>query len=659
MAVAAKVPEKFHDGATGNVLIVDDNADFADSLADVLSLDGYDVRTAQSAEQAIAACKDRVPGLALIDIRLGTADGVALVGDLISRHPKLLCIMITAYAATDTAIDALRKGAYDYLRKPVNYEELLAVLARAFDRIRLADANRRAERALRESEERYRTLVALSPVGLYRTDLAGNCFYVNERWQKITGRSLGEALEKGWVDAVHPEDRERVLAEWRQFCEKGKPFRLEYRYLTPNGETRWVLGQTATEQGPNGQPIGLVGTVTDVTDRRRAEEAKRRVQRMEALVRMSGGVAHEFNNLLAVVVGNLELAQDDEALSEGTRNLIDRALGAVDRGVDLVAQLQSFSRREPQSPEPVDALSVIDETAQLVAPLLGSAISLIVEPSDGVWPAHTDAGQLEAALLNIINNARDAMPRGGSIRIRAQNLDVDRRSAGTPVELEPGAYVVVAVTDSGTGMTSEILQRAFDPFFTTKEFGRGSGLGLSMVYGFASEGGGTARIESVPGKGTTVRLYLRRSWQAPATREAPDPGQLEPGRGERILVLEDDTALRQLAAELLTSLGYHASEASTAVEARDRISEGPAFDLLLVNRRLCEGAGAFDPTREVRAGQAGLAVVYMAGRLPDTAAKSEPTGDDTPVLVRPFRRAQLARQVRRALDARGKAHQPE
>lgn len=659
MAVAARVPEGIHDSAKGSLLIVDDNRDFVDSLADILSLHGYEVRTAQDVERALAACEDRVPELALVDIRLGTADGVALVGDLMKRYPNLLCIMITAYAATDTAIEALRKGAYDYLRKPVDHDELLAVLARAFDRIRLVEANRRAERALRESEERYRTLVALSPVGLYRTDLAGNCFYVNERWQRITGRSLGEALEKGWLEAVHPEDRERVRKEWRQFCEKGKPFRNEYRYLAPNGETRWVLGQTAVERGASGQPIGLVGTVTDVTDQRRAEEAERRIQRMEALVRMSGGVAHEFNNLLAVLVGNLELALDDRRLETETRALIERAIGAADRGAELISQLQSFSRRRPQSPESVDTLAVIEETRQLVVPLLGGSVVLNVEPAPDVWPVHTDAGHLEAALLNLIDNARDAMPRGGTIQVRARNLEIHRHSPGVPAELEPAAYVVIEVADNGVGMTPEIAQRAFDPFFSTKEVGAGTGLGLSMVYGFASEGGGTARIESAPGRGTTVYLYLRRSWQAPAARRTAEPDALEPGRGERVLLLEDDAALRRLAVELLTSLGYKPSGAGTAAEARGLVSRDSAFDLLLLNRRLTGRGGAFDPARDLPDSGPRPAVLYMEGAPGTDPGQDEDSESGVPILKKPFRRAQLARQVRRALDARASAHQPE
>jgi len=659
MAVATTVPNKVYGGVKGAVLIVDDNADFADSLADILSLDGYDVRTAGDAEAAIAACAERVPELALVDIRLGTSDGVALVGDLMARHPHLLCIMVTAYAATDTAIGAMRRGAYDYLRKPVNHDELLAVLARAFDRIRLAEANRRAEMALRESEERYRTLVALSPVGLYRTDLAGNCFYVNERWQRITGRSLGEALERGWVEAIHPEDRERVLAEWSQFCEKGKPFFLEYRYLAPNGATRWVLGQTATEQGPNGQPIGLVGTVTDITDRRRAEEAERQMQRMEALVRMSGGVAHEFNNLLAVLVGNLELAQDDEDLGDATRKVIDRAIGAADRGADLVAQLQSFSRREPQSPGPVDAMAVAAETAQLVAPILGPSITLDVEPGEGIWPVHSDAAHLEGALINLINNARDALPQGGRIRIAAHNLEINRRSAVTSADLAPGAYVVIEVTDNGTGMSSAVAQRAFDPFFTTKTVGEGTGLGLSAVYGFATEGGGTARIESASGEGTTVRLYLRRSWQRPPARVTSAQEPVEAGRGERILVFDDDPGLRRLAVELLNSLGYEALEASTAKEARDRLLETPAFDLLLANLRLTARAGASVPIREARARQPQLAVLYMSGQASGSSSDETQDDGDGPVLKKPFRRAELARHVRQALAGRRQTHQPE
>lgn len=659
MAVAAKAPNTADASRKSTAVLVDAAAAFADALAKLLGSKGYDVRTARDVSGAITACGECAPALAFVDAEARTGDGVSAVADLRRRYPDLLCVVVTAQVDAECVLAALRDGAYDCLRLPIDRDELAGMLARAESRLRLVQIKRKADRAVRESEERYRTLVALSPVGFYRTDLAGNCFYVNEGWQKLTGHGPSEALGRGWLNAVHPEDRERVLAEWGRFCREGRPFRLEYRYLTPDGETRWVLGQTAFEHGPNGQSVGIVGTVTDITDRRRAEEAERRIQRIEALVRMSGGIAHEFNNLLAVLVGNLELMQDDETLSDATRRLVERAIGAADRGAELVAQLQSFSRREPQSPEPVDAPAVIEGTVQLVKPLLEPSISLLMEPGNDIWPVYTDAAYLEAALINLINNARDAMPEGGVIRVRARNLEVDRRKTGAPVELTPGSYVVIDVTDSGTGMTLDVMARAFDPFFSTKEVGRGTGLGLSMVYGFATEGGGTARIKSAPGKGTTVSLYLRRSWQIAPTYEVARAEHVEPGRGERILVVEDDSALRRLAVELLTSLGYQASQAGTVLEARAQMAREPGFDLLLINRHLARRPGAFDPLRETPPGRPRLALLYMSGQSPREAASGAPGEDAGPVLKKPFRRAELARQVRRLLDARARDHQPE
>ena len=367
---------------------------------------------------------------------------------------------------------------------------------------------KRADAALRESEERFRTLARAAPVGIFETDAGGQCAHVNQRWCELAGIAEDVARGSGWTEAVHPEDREKVVAEWNAAAAMGRPFSLQYRFQRPDGTESWVLGQAVAKTDAAGAVTGYVGTITDITGPRETEAQLAQAQKMEAVGQLTGGVAHDFNNLLTAVIGNLELLQDYVGNDAGARRHLDSALRSSQRGADLIHHLLAFSRRQALSPEITNISRNVPETVELIRSTIGEHIEIECVLADDPWPVMVDPAQLDNALVNLAINARDAMPEGGRLTIETRNVRLDESDAKRYDELTPGRYAMVAVTDTGCGMPRDVVERAFEPFFTTKEFGTGSGLGLSMVYGFARQTGGYVVMDSKVDAGTTVSIYL-------------------------------------------------------------------------------------------------------------------------------------------------------
>jgi CheY-like chemotaxis protein len=360
-------------------------------------------------------------------------------------------------------------------------------------------------------------------------------------------------------------------------------------------------------------------------------------------------VAHDFNNLLTVVLGNLELLSM-RAAGERDRRLIEGALQAGQRGAKLNQQLLAFSREQRLAPKPTDVNLLINETTELLARTLGGRVEVKAELSGNLWPALVDPTQLETAILNLAINARDAMPDGGTLSLATANVAY---GAALPADLPPGEYVALSVADTGAGMSEEVLARVFEPFFTTKEVGKGSGLGLSQVYGFVKQSGGTVTIESRPGQGTTVRLYFPRS-VAPSIAPAKGAAQPGPTRHGRILLVEDDPPVRQSVASCLRSLGYSVVEAENGEQALDILGQDLHIELLLTDH-LMPGISGLELVRAARRSCPDLATAVMTGHVAAAAIERE---EDTPlVIMKPFTLTELAQGTDTALLARRRFRQ--
>ncbi len=396
---------------------------------------------------------------------------------------------------------------------------------------------------------------------------------------------------------------------------------------------------------------GFVLTITDMTRRAQAEAVLREAQKMQAIGQLTGGIAHDFNNLLTVILGNLEFASARLASEPALQTRIERATWAAQRGATLTGQLLSFARRQPLAPRPIDLAGAMPELVPLLRRTLGEHIDIRYVETAGLWPALADAAQLESAVLNLALNARDAMPGGGRLTIELANKVIDEDYARAHAEVAAGDYAMLAVSDTGCGMTPDVVARVFEPFFTTKPDGRGTGLGLAMVFGFVKQSGGHVKIYSEPGEGTTVRLYLPRptGGARPAPVAARAPVELPRGSAS-VLVVEDEPAVREIACAILGDLGYRVLEAADGEEAlRVFGAHAAAVDLLLTDvvlpgplrgRELAERLAAVRP--EIR-------VLFMSGYTENSIVHHGRLDDGVQLIAKPFKREQLARKVAEVL----------
>ncbi|HUL06269.1 MAG TPA: CHASE3 domain-containing protein [Candidatus Acidoferrum sp.] len=396
---------------------------------------------------------------------------------------------------------------------------------------------------------------------------------------------------------------------------------------------------------------GFIVSCADVTQRNRSEAMARQAQRMEAIGHLTGGIAHDFNNLLQVIRANLDLlrptvGEDAQAM----RRLNDAQFGA-ERGARLTRQLLAFARRQPLAPVAVDLGRLVGDMANLLRRTLGETIEVETVVAGGLWNTLVDPGQIESALLNLAVNARDAMPEGGKLTIELGNATLDDAYAAANHDVTPGQYVMMAVTDTGHGMPPEVAARAFEPFFSTKPEGRGTGLGLSMVYGFVKQSGGHAKIYSEPGQGTTVRIYLPRTRQAAEAIETPAVAAAV-GGSESVLVVEDDAAVRKAAVELLESLGYRVSQAGDAEAALAILTGDAAVDLLFTDVVMPGSIGSRELARRAQALRPGLAVLFTSGYTENAIIHHGRLDPDVALLSKPYGRDELARKVRALLRAR-------
>jgi CheY-like chemotaxis protein len=386
----------------------------------------------------------------------------------------------------------------------------------------------------------------------------------------------------------------------------------------------------------------------DVTDKLRDEAALRQGQKMEAIGQLTGGMAHDFNNILQVIQANLDLVKDDV---EGNREALGRlhnAAAAAERGARLTQQLLAFARRQPLAPQPTNVARLVSELAELLRHAMDERISLDFAIAEDAWNAKIDPGQLENAILNLAINARDAMPDGGSVRVAVSNATLDRCYAALHPEVTPGPYVQIAVDDTGTGMPAEIVAHAFDPFFTTKAEGKGTGLGLSMVYGFVHQSSGHIRIDSAIGQGTSVKLYLPRTLE-PVPESPAAPAAALTGR-ERVLVVEDNDDVRQAVVDMLAGWGYRVVAAENPDVAAGLLEKDRAFDLLFTDVVMPGATSAVELAEKAQRLRPGIAVLLTSGYARDLISPRDRL--DYPLIAKPYRGDELAAKIHAVLAAR-------
>jgi signal transduction histidine kinase/ActR/RegA family two-component response regulator len=394
--------------------------------------------------------------------------------------------------------------------------------------------------------------------------------------------------------------------------------------------------------------------LNEAAERSKLAEQLRQAQKMEAIGQLAGGLAHDFNNMLSVILGSVELAKRGLARAGGNpERYLDAAAAGVERAAALTRRLLAFSRQQPLSPEPIDPNAMVSGMADLLARTLGGAVQLETVLAGGLWRAHADSGELENAILNLALNARDAMPEGGKLTIETSNAFLDEDYAARQIGIPSGQYVLIAVSDTGTGMSPELIERAFEPFFTTKPAGQGTGLGLSQVYGFVRQSGGHVKIYSEPGHGTTIKLYLPRHYGPAEPQDAlPALAALDPGEvSETILLVEDEERVRQLAADTLMRLGYRVLQADGAREALRQLERNAEVDLLFTDIVMPDKNGR-ELADEARRLRPGLRVLFTTGYTRNAIVHNGILDAGVNLIVKPYSIDQLARKLREVLDSR-------
>ena len=505
--------------------------------------------------------------------------------------------------------------------------------------------------AIPNSFDILQAVIDATPDSIFVKDLEGRYVLVNAAFTRFIGKSHEDIVGKNDYE-LYPEADARAFVEADQtVLATGRPQVFEGVATGQDGQPQTYLVSKGVYRDTAGRITGVFGISHDITELReahetleRTQEALFRSQKMEAVGQLTGGLAHDFNNILAIILGNMELLQKYLPKDPYTDEIVEAVLRATLHGKDLTGHLLAFSRRRLLNPQAVDVNVVVAGIVRLLGRTLGATIGVTTSTSTDAGMAFADPAALEAAVLNVALNARDAMPDGGSLAIHTSTVKITEPKEFED-DLEPGLYVRIALEDSGSGMPPEVVARVFEPFFTTKTGGRGTGLGLSMVYGFAKQSGGTVKIASEVGRGTTVSLFLPLAGseqQAPAINAAPVTPSSAP---HTILVVEDEVDVRAIVRRQLESLGHRVLVAEAATEALLLIQGPGAPDVLLTDVVLKTGMNGIDLAQAAREARPGLPVIFMSGytTVPEAQKRIRDTG--APLLSKPFTAPQLERAV--------------
>jgi two-component system, cell cycle sensor histidine kinase and response regulator CckA len=519
-------------------------------------------------------------------------------------------------------------------------------------------AQKHVEEALRRSEQLHRNIFGFAPIGIYQSRRDGSLITANPKLAEILGYDSPEELLRVNFGEVYANaaERERLLA---RHGEAGTAQRIELEWKRKDGTRIWVDVNVHSIRDERGEPL-FEGFVQDTTERHRGEDERHALeqqlaqsQKIEAVGQLAGGIAHDFNNLLTAITGYTELLLSSLAADDPLRSHAEQVRRSAQRAASLTQQLLAFSRRQVLEPKTLNLNEVISGIEEMLRRLIGEHIELRTRRAPDLWPVRADPGQLEQAIMNLVVNARDAMPGGGRLSIETGNAELDPAYAGAHMPIEPGDYAMVAVTDSGTGMTPEVRGRLFEPFFTTKGQGKGTGLGLSTTYGIVKQSGGYIWCYSEPGKGTTFKIYLPRADvdAVPAPPTSPIPAAPLLPVHETILLVEDEPEVRSLVQRLLKMQGYSVVAAANPEEALAIIRDFKGQIDLMVTDVVMPGMSGRQLAERLAKILPNLKVLFVSGYTDDAIVHHGILDPGTAFLQKPFTPQALARKVREVIEA--------
>jgi PAS domain S-box-containing protein len=637
------------------LLVADDNADMREYLLRLLR-PHWEVEIVADGQDALTSALARPPDLVLSDVMMPRMDGVALLRALRAdaRTESVPIVLLSARAGEEAVLEGLETGADDYLVKPFSARELLTRVRThlGMARVRRAGAEAAKELAearaslLRASETRLRRLEEAGIIGTVVADDSGKIVEANDAFLAMVGFSRNdlEAGDVNWYKMTPPDWRHVSVAIREQLEAQGFARPCEKEYARKDGSRVPVLVGVARLDGAKNIAITL-----DLSERKRLEEQFRQAQKMEAVGRLAGGVAHDFNNILSVILSYAEIILSDLKPEEPLRADVEEIRTASLRAADLTRQLLAFSRQQVLEAKVLDLNQSLAGMEKMLRRLLGADIDLTMLPASGLWNVKADPGQIEQILMNLSVNARDAMPQGGKLTVETANVDLDEDYARAHHDVRAGAYVVLAVSDTGIGMNMETQTRIFEPFFTTKEQGKGTGLGLATVFGIVKQSGGHIWVYSEPGKVTAFKIYFPRVGGAAEVRASQRPAP-DSGRGsETILLVEDDDQVRVLARGILRRNGYVVLEAPNGGEALLICEQHDAKIHLLVTDVVLPRMSGRQLAERLANQRPEMKVLFMSGYTDDAILQHGVLDSGVAYLQKPLTPASLTRKVREVL----------
>jgi PAS domain S-box-containing protein len=633
------------------VLLVEDDCADAVLLREMLLAQGLDtalthVTCLRDAELHLS---ERSVDAILLDLSLPDAQGLEAVRRAHHAAPHTPLVVLTGLDDESMAAQVLQEGAQDYLIKgQIETRGLTRALRYAIER-------KRSELALGESAHRFRAIFSAVSEGIFIVDAATGTFAeVNEPGATMYGYARDEMIGLN-IQSISSDVAPYTQGDAMRWIEKaaatGEPQRFDWHCKAKDGRLFW--GEIAIRFAfISGRQV-VLSLVRDVTDRRAIEDQLRQAQKMEAIGQLTGGIAHDFNNLLTVILSNAESLAEELGGSPDLRALAEMTRTAAERGAELTNSLLTFARRQALEPQSVDINKLVAGMDGLLRRTLDEEIDIKIIPGFELWKATVDPVQLESALLNLALNARDAMPNGGKLTIETSNADIDVSYGENSEEAAPGRYVLLCVSDTGTGMSKDVAAKAFDPFFSTKEVGKGTGLGLSMVYGFVKQSGGHIKIYSEMGLGTSFRIYLPLSTDVELPKIVAATRGGDPIGMETILAVEDDDLVRANTERVLRSLGYKLLIASNGPAALAILERGDNIDLLFTDVVMPGGMGGRQLAEEACAMRPSLKVLFTSGYTDNALIHHGRLDPGVHLIRKPYRKKDLAIKLRQLLDTNG------
>ena len=585
--------------------------------------------------------------LVLTDYHLGWTDGLAILRTVKDRCPDCPVIMVTGTGSEEIAVEAMKAGLDDYVLKAAHHFGRLSVA------VRTALERAQERRALRESEDRFHAFMDNSPAVAFMKDEDGRFVYVNQLFERFFKLTRLQWLGKTDFD-LWPEETARQLRDNdRAIMAEDRPAEIFEAFPGPDGILRhWLVFKFPVNDRAGRRFLG--GMAVDITERRHLEQQLRQALKMEAIGKLAGGVAHDFNNLVTIITGYSDMVLSRIGPEDPMRRDIEQIKKAGDRAHSLTRQLLAFSRRQMLQPKVLDLNAVVSNLEPMLHRLIGENIELAIVLKPGLGQVKADPGQLEQVIMNLTINARDAMPHGGKLLFETDNATLDEVYARQHIPTQPGSYVRLAVSDTGCGMDEATQSRIFEPFFTTKEQGKGTGLGLSTVYGIVKQSGGYIWVYSEPGQGTTFKIYLPRV-AAPADSVLPVTHWSKLPQGtETLLLVEDEPEVRWLVRDMLQHLGYTILEARHGIEAQVLSIQHPGPIHLLVTDVVMPQMSGREIAEQLRSEHPETKVLYMSGYTDDAVVRHGVLAAEVAFLQKPFTPEGLALKVREVLDGPSK-----